>query len=339
MKLMRFSLLIAIVVVLAANAGAEPERASRMFERGRALAADGNYEEACKLFDRSFELEPALGTLLNRADCREHLGDLAGAWRLFTIALQQATRDADSLRQTFARGRIESLEGRLVTAVVTIDSIDPRMGVSINGRSIAPATTITERVNPGEVVVEITAPNASTYVQRQQAQAGATITFAVPPDAFASIATTLPSNNPDVSADARNRNVWLGLAIGGVGIGLAGAGVFFAGKARIDDAQRDLCRGGGYLSSSTPSTIDGIDCRAVGFPQLTNSEFEALNERGFEGSKMTRVGFVIGVFGAGLAAASSYMYFTRKPTRHTRDMGFVPSVAPGFAGATLHARW
>ncbi|HEU4616168.1 MAG TPA: hypothetical protein VFS15_28920, partial [Kofleriaceae bacterium] len=61
----------------ATDDAAPPKESTRLFEEGRALAKQGKYEQACATFSRSLELERAPGTLLNLADCHEHLGHLA----------------------------------------------------------------------------------------------------------------------------------------------------------------------------------------------------------------------------------------------------------------------
>ena len=54
--------------------------AEALFRKAKALATDGEWAEASPKFAASFELDEQLGTLMNLADCREHLGKLATAW-------------------------------------------------------------------------------------------------------------------------------------------------------------------------------------------------------------------------------------------------------------------
>lgn len=61
-------------------------QADALFKQGRAQMAAGNLEAACTAFDSSQQLDPAVTTLLNLADCREKRGQLATAWGLFVEA-------------------------------------------------------------------------------------------------------------------------------------------------------------------------------------------------------------------------------------------------------------
>src|SRR5512134_2148923 len=93
---------VCIVIVVAASASvraqpAPPETtdADRLFEEGRALAKEKRYSEACDRFDRSFKLDPTVGTELNLADCHEQLGHLTEALRLFSDAADKSARTDD----------------------------------------------------------------------------------------------------------------------------------------------------------------------------------------------------------------------------------------------------
>lgn len=60
------------------------------FDEGRALLARGAIAAACPKFVESYQLEPALGTLLNLALCHEAQGRLASAWAEFNDARKAA---------------------------------------------------------------------------------------------------------------------------------------------------------------------------------------------------------------------------------------------------------
>ena len=82
-----------IAILLAATrlAVAQPDpEAARIFQRGRELAKLGQLTEACALFARSYELDPALGTAVNLADCLERQGQLCRAWVLFDVVARNS---------------------------------------------------------------------------------------------------------------------------------------------------------------------------------------------------------------------------------------------------------
>ena len=71
-------LVVAVAIPLAGPAAfADTPDADTLFRQGRASAEAGDYPHACVAFTESFRLEPALGTLLNLADCEEHVGRVA----------------------------------------------------------------------------------------------------------------------------------------------------------------------------------------------------------------------------------------------------------------------
>src|SRR5262245_58569014 len=98
---MRFGVLVlALTATAAAQGGGE---SAKLFEEGRALAKDGKWTEACDKFAKSLELDHASGTLVNFADCQEHLSHYAQAYRLFDEAALASDKEGNVERQKFAR--------------------------------------------------------------------------------------------------------------------------------------------------------------------------------------------------------------------------------------------
>jgi len=89
----------------------DPAAADALFRKGRESAEKGDWAGACPKFTESQRLDPAPGTLLNLADCEEHLGAFASAYEHFKTALE--TLPAGDDRVPFARQRLAALEKRV----------------------------------------------------------------------------------------------------------------------------------------------------------------------------------------------------------------------------------
>jgi TolA-binding protein len=82
-------LIAALVVTALWGAGSaraeprDPATAEVLFRTGRLHSLAGEYAAVCPLFAESLRLDPAPGTLLNLADCEEHIGRTATAWAHF----------------------------------------------------------------------------------------------------------------------------------------------------------------------------------------------------------------------------------------------------------------
>jgi tetratricopeptide (TPR) repeat protein len=173
-------LVAALVVALTQAAFADAE-STKLFEEGRALAKDGKYDEACAKFAKSLELDRAPGTLLNYGDCHEHLGHLAQAWRLFDEAARASEQENNAERAKFARDRAQALVPKTSTIVVKLATPDaPGLTVAIAGRTATPARELREIVDPGDVTIEVTAPNMQPFSKSEHAEPGLKIVVDVP---------------------------------------------------------------------------------------------------------------------------------------------------------------
>jgi hypothetical protein len=148
------------------------DAAKRLFDEGRTLAAKGKHLEACVLFEKSYELEPAVGTQLNLANCAERDGKPRKAWLLWIAAAEEFERSSDA-RAKFARGRADALAKKLATIVVRVEK--PRrkgLVVTIAGRAVTPAREMTERVDAGPIEVTAAAPCCKEFRSSVTAEVG-----------------------------------------------------------------------------------------------------------------------------------------------------------------------
>lgn len=212
---LRVSSLVALVVVaLARPAQAADDRtleADRRFTEARALVDAGKYAAACPLYARSLELDPAIGTEFNLADCQEHVGQLASAWRHFRDVESTAHRVGKADREASAKQRADALEAKLGRIVVTMPAGVAAESVTLDGAPLERLDLETPggaRAEPGAHVIAVTAegrPRWSAPVT-VRAQAVATVR-AYPPAAPAA---------PPPAPSRTQRHVALGLGVLGV---------------------------------------------------------------------------------------------------------------------------
>jgi hypothetical protein len=120
------------------------------------------FSEACPKLVASHKLAPAVGTLLNLADCYERAGQLASAWARFHEAIALAQRLGRPDREKTARERAEKLEPRLIR--LTIVSQEKDVDVKLDGNALDPAALGTAvPVDPGKHAIEASAKGKKPF--------------------------------------------------------------------------------------------------------------------------------------------------------------------------------
>jgi hypothetical protein len=164
--------------------------------------AEGKFAEACPKFAESYRLDPATGTLLNLASCHEGEHKVATAWLEFTEAVASAKRDHRDDRVKFAEEHLAAIEPKLSRLSVTVasDADIAELKVQVDGVVVlAAARGIPTPVDPGEHVIEATAPGRKSWSQRikvgEQAQS-LTVTVPLLPAEAAQPATPPPPVTP-----------------------------------------------------------------------------------------------------------------------------------------------
>jgi hypothetical protein len=144
--------------VAAAQDGAQDAAAARqLFDRGREAAAAHDYSAACRYFEDSLKARSTSGTLLNLADCNEHLEHVATAWRYYRRAIDSLPRGDP--RIAYATRRATSLEPRLPRLTIAIsETAPPDASVTLDGVSVDRATLgAAQPTDPGPHHVEVRA--------------------------------------------------------------------------------------------------------------------------------------------------------------------------------------
>jgi hypothetical protein len=162
-------LLCSIVAPSAAYAAPSPDEsalATRLFEQGRALIAEGQISEACQKFEESQRLDPGGGTLLNLARCHELEGRLASAWSEFKLAEIMARDGGRPDREAEAAYHISALESRLSRLSIVVPAAAQVAGLVVerDGRALTREAWSTPiPVDGGEHVVRASAPGKEPF--------------------------------------------------------------------------------------------------------------------------------------------------------------------------------
>jgi len=280
-------------LVLSGAALADPQpptkvrEADRLFEEGRTFAKEGKFVEACARFTKSFEIDHAIGTELNLADCHEKLGHRRIAWRLFLAAADESERSDDTQRTAFARQRADALASQLTEVVINVaQPTATGLAISVAGHIIEPAPVIRDRTDPGTIEVVATLPGRPKFVATLEGQAGASLTVDVP--AFGA-PIVVPPPPPIVRRRKSRVHLAWGLAAGGGTSAIVGLALGL--KARSDyNATTD--------SASCARLVTGLVCNDAGDKRIADAQ--RLADLG--------TGFAIG--GGALLAGAAVVFFT-----------------------------
>jgi hypothetical protein len=197
----------ALVSALATGArAAEPSPADKtlaqsLFDQARRLMDQGRYADACTRFADSERLDPGGGTVLNLALCYDKLGKLALASSTYNDAISLAITEQRRERERFARDRVAALAPRLPHLTLHVLGADDA-AVTLDGSSVPrSAWAVATAVDPGDHVVEATAPGCtpwkSTVTLAEGESRDVSIALvATPPPAPATAPAVLPTPLP-----------------------------------------------------------------------------------------------------------------------------------------------
>lgn len=185
--------MLSLVLSLALASGTDDAVAA--FKRGRELLAKGRLAEACAAFEESHRLDPALGALLNFAECTQHLGNRPKAFALFQEVLAWATRKNDLPRIEVARTRLGTLKPLIGLAVVDLPA---DVTVEIDRARVTTGQTVP--LDPGPHVAQLRAANGELDTRTFTIDAGQTLTIgpATPPPLARDVPEPVVSTPVDV---------------------------------------------------------------------------------------------------------------------------------------------
>jgi len=294
------------------GAGATRE-ADRLFEEGRRLLDAGRAAEACPYFERSQELDPGRGTLINIAACYEAVGRLVDALRVFRDVQHQSEAAGDAPRQQTARRRIAEIEARIPH--LTLEVATPRppgFVITVDRAEVAVADWADVLVDPGMVEIVASAPGYRRFETTITIAADGSRASAQIP-ALPALAATDASTSP-----RRDRGrTRLGISIaGGGGVLVGGASVLaLLARRSYHDALDDECGG------------DPDRCSAAG-----KDRTDRARTRG-------NIATAIGAVGLAAVAGGLYLWLTApaeaEPLRSSQGVSLEPLPVDGGAGLAL----
>jgi hypothetical protein len=263
-----------VVVVLLLTYGiAVADPASDLFDEGQRLTDAGKTDEACAKFQASLDLDPAIGTILNLATCREKQGKFLVAHELFSRGLAEVSKQRDAVsksRASFARERLDAIAKKLVRVRLRVSATE-NLTVRMRGRELTKAEwTAVHVVEPGDVDVEASAPGRETFRETRVGGAGAQIDITVP---------ELARGDGAVSTPGKSKLPYIVAGVGG-GLVVTSIIVGLSAKSDYDDA----------IDKQPPDLVERVD------------------DARFKGHVATVIG-IVGLAGVG---AGVYLYIREK---------------------------
>ena len=318
----------------------EKATAEAVFEEGIRLIKQGNFAEACPKFEMSQRVEPAVGTMLYLAECYEKTNRTASSWAMFREAASLAETSGQTERMKTAQARAARLEPRLawLTIEVAKDALVPGLQIRRNSVPVSSEFSGTSSpVDPGEVLVEASAPGRLPYSTKVKIAAKARAVATIPvlqaaPDAVSSAAQAPPTQEPGVQpspvaaagaaaagseapagpapAQRSSPVPWL---VGGAGVVALGVGSYFGFRAisKANDAE-ELCPKGICNSSEGTAAADDAHTAAT----------------------ISNVSLVLGA----AAVATGVVLFLVLPTKQGTQVGLLPMIEPSTLGLSVRGR-
>lgn len=283
-------------------------QAESLFVEGRRLMKAKRYAEACDKFESSQALDPAVGTLMNLADCNVRINRTASAWAQFREAAAIARGTGDRRRGGVAAQRAAALLPTLARLRVVTGALPAGVTfvIRVNERDLPVAAWNTAMpVDPGAQAVVVTGSGYTAWTTRAQAAGSSetTVVVSVPVKVAQVDAPTLeqaaasPALNasgaiaPPPHEERSYTSVWV--AAGVTGTALVVGGVF------------------GYLANDSWNTVSSECVQSGG---CTTSERNAAKDARSAGTIST-----IAFASAGVAAIVTGVLW-RRATRQEEDV-------------------
>lgn len=340
------SFVCAVPRAASAQSPTDDAAAEALFTEGRELMEKKQYAEACAKFQKSSDIAPAVGTLLNLGECYEKVGKMASAWSRYKAAENLAVKTKDK-RSKGAAERARAIEKKVSRLTVNVAEAANVEGLKITSDDVElkPALWGTAApIDAGAHVIRATAPGKADWKTGVQIAEGAASTVnvpglasvkeggapsapAAPPPSTSQGAKTeappaagAPAQTPkDQGKGLGPQKTWALVAMGVSVVGF-GAGTFLAlgAKSKYDDAKKSCTNG-----------TSGCDAEAASMSQDARSQ-----------GNLATVAFGVGIAGAATGAVLWLTAPKKNPAtgaQASRKVALIPSLGVSDAGILLSA--
>lgn len=243
---------LAFALVLALATSAYADKADDLFKQGKKLMAEKKFAEACPKLEKSFDIDPQIGTELNIGRCYEEWGKLGKAYRAYTDAAKRAD-DAKDARAPKIKELIAKLEPNVPKLVIHVpDGADTAgLQVAIDGVAITDFTT-PQLLDPGPKSVEYALGSGARKSKLVPMERGATseITLDLPKKTDKTADKVAVVEKPAPAPESAAPNVGHGQRVAGVAIASVGVVAFgvstylaLAARSKYNDALAANCMG------------------------------------------------------------------------------------------------
>jgi hypothetical protein len=159
---------LAVVLALAlspsiAHAETNEQKAQALYDQAKTLVSEGNWEAACPKLLESKRLFADMKTVYRLAECYEHVGKLASAWRNYQEAAIAAAKAGETAKGRAALDRAAAIEPNL--GRLRLSSKAPAGAtLKVDGEVVpAPWVDTSFTVDPGEHTIDVEAPGKKPF--------------------------------------------------------------------------------------------------------------------------------------------------------------------------------
>lgn len=272
----RSSLAVILALVLSpavASAETNQEKAQALYDQAKSLVEGGNWEAACPKLLESKKLVADMKTVYRLAECYEHVGKIASAWRNYQEAAIAAAKAGETAKGRAALDRAAAIEPKL--GRLRLSSKAPAGAVlKVDGEVVPqPWVDTSFTIDPGEHAIDVEAPGKKPFHASVKTAEGTTpfaipeleseTTAPAPPPASTEPAPMAPApETPKEASPAMSTRTKVSWAL--IGTGVVATGI------------------GGYLALSAKSKYHDADahcppsgCDDVGFAQTNDARSQA----------------------------------------------------------------